>query len=70
MNEVDASGTIINAGGHADRGDYGEVTITATVSSLSGAPVISAFLPSQLSNDATFRLEQDAAWTNGNSGNC
>ena len=70
MKEVDTSGAAINDGASPDRGDYGEVTITATISSLSNAPIISSFLPAQLSNDATFRLEQDAAWTAGASGNC
>lgn len=70
MKEVDTSGSAINDGASPHRGDYGEVTITATINSLSNAPIISAFLPSQLSNDATFRLEQDAAWTAGATGNC
>ena len=70
MEEVDSSGTIINVGGNPDRGDYGRLSVTAAISSLSGAPMITGFLPSQLSNDATFRLEQDAAWTAGDSGTC
>ncbi len=70
MDEVDSSGAVINAGGSGDRGDYGQIAVTATVSSLSGAPLITSFLPSQLSNSAVFRLEQDALWTNGASGSC
>lgn len=40
-------------------GDEGTVTVTATVSSLSNAPLISSFLPSTLSSSVDFRLEQD-----------
>lgn len=43
-------------------GDQGTITITADVGSLSGAPLISSFLPDELSNTATFRLEQGASW--------
>lgn len=70
MREVDADGNPINDGSSPDRGDYGEVTITATIDSLSGAPIITSFLPSQLDNTATFRLEQDAGWTAGGTGTC
>lgn len=70
MNEVDAAGTIIDVGGKPNRGEYGRIAVTAAIDSLSGAPIISSFLPSQLSNDATFRLEQDAAWTAGATGSC
>ncbi len=70
MDEVDANGAAINVGGNADRGDYSQIAITASVNSLSGAPLITSFLPSQLSNNAVFRLEQDALWTNGDSGSC
>lgn len=42
--------------------DYGTLTVDADVSGLSGVPIISNFLPSNLSNSATFRLEQDAGW--------
>lgn len=67
MSQVDSSGSDI--GGSPDRGDYARVTVTASVSSLSNAPIISTFMPSQLSNKAVFRLEQDAAWSGG-SGTC
>jgi len=70
MDEVDAGGNVINVGGKADRGDYGQIAITAAVDSLSGTPLITSFLPSQLSNSAVFRLEQDALWTAGDSGSC
>jgi len=70
MTEVDTAGSAINGGAKPDRGDYGEVHISATIKSLSGAPLITSFLPSQLTNAATFRLEQDAAWTAGDSGSC
>lgn len=70
MEEVDATGVIINVGGNAGRGDYGQIVVTATVNSLSNAPLITSFLPDQLSNSAIFRLEQDALWTAGGSGSC
>lgn len=70
ITEIDADGNDINDGANPDRGDYGEVSIAATVSSLSGAPLITSFLPDQLDNNAVFRLEQDAAWTAGDSGTC
>jgi hypothetical protein len=43
-------------------GDAASVEITANVSSLSGAPIISNFVPGALTNEATFRLEQPATW--------
>lgn len=45
------------------KGDTASITVTANVQSLTGAPIISSFLPSQLTNTATFRLEQDATWS-------
>ncbi len=44
-------------------GQTAEVTVTAYTSSLSGAPIISSFVPDDLSNTATFRLEQVATWS-------
>lgn len=52
-----------NGNGSPDRLDYGTITVEATTSSLTGLPLISTFIPSTLSNDATFRLEQDGAWS-------
>jgi Flp pilus assembly protein TadG len=43
-------------------GDEATVGITANVNSLSGAPIISGFLPDSLANEAVFRLEQPATW--------
>jgi Flp pilus assembly protein TadG len=48
-----------------DRGDTGTIAVTAEVSSLSGVPLISGFLPSELSSAIEFRLEQPATWTVG-----
>ena len=59
------SGTTLMISGSfasADKGDTGAVTVTANVAPLTGAPLISVFLPSTLSNSATFRLEKDAPW--------
>jgi len=47
----------------SSKGDTAFVTVTANVSSLTGVPFISVFLPSTLTNTATFRLEQDATWS-------
>ena len=44
-------------------GEEATVTVTAVTPSLSGAPLISAFLPNDLENTATFRLEQVATWS-------
>jgi Flp pilus assembly protein TadG len=44
--------------GGPDVGDQSTITVTADVTSLSGAPIITAFLPSQLSSTVTFRQEQ------------
>ena len=44
-------------------GSNAEVTVTAFIESLSGAPLISSFVPADLENTATFRLEQKATWT-------
>lgn len=50
------------SGGSGNRLDYATITVEATVSSLTGAPIITSFIPSTLTNEATFRLEQDAKW--------
>ena len=44
-------------------GDIGTITVTLDTDSLSNAPIISMFVPDQLENTATFRLEQAAAWS-------
>lgn len=44
-------------------GQTAEVTVTAHTASLTGAPIISTFVPDELKNTATFRLEQQATWT-------
>ena len=46
----------------SDPGDTGTITITATVDSLSGAPLIASFLPSDLTSTVDFRLEQPTTW--------
>lgn len=43
-------------------GDTGRVTVRAVVNSLSGAPLISPFLPDDLVSTVEFRLEQDPTW--------
>ena len=49
--------------------DYATITATSSTSSLTNLPFFSPLIPNQLSNSATFRLEQDAKWDPG-SGNC
>jgi Flp pilus assembly protein TadG len=44
-------------------GDTAQVTVAIDTHSLTGAPIISSFLPSTLTNSAVFRLEQPASWT-------
>ncbi len=51
------------SGGSGNRLDYATITVEATVTSLTGAPVITNFIPTTLTNSATFRLEQDAKWS-------
>jgi len=51
--------------GQTQKEDTAAVTVTANVQSLSGLPLITAFLPTTLTNTATFRLEQDAQWAAG-----
>jgi Flp pilus assembly protein TadG len=52
-------------------GDQASVTTTATVSSLTGLGLIEAFLPSDMTVTAEFRLEQDASWSNASAdGSC
>lgn len=58
LSYVDTDG----AGG-AQRLEYGTVTVTIDTDTLSGVPFVNGLLPATISNDATFRLEQDAAWT-------
>jgi hypothetical protein len=44
-------------------GDLAEIVVRAEVSSLSGLPIITTFLPSELSSDVSFRLERNSeAW--------
>lgn len=44
-------------------GDEATLSVTLDIESLSGAPIISSFVPSDLTNVATFRLEQPAEWS-------
>ena len=60
----------VDSSGSPDRLEYGTITVDADTASLSGAPIISSFVPSTLSNSATFRLEQDGAWTSFNDQPC
>jgi Flp pilus assembly protein TadG len=51
-------------------GQEATIDVSANVNSLSGAPFISSFIPSNLSNVATFRLEQPASWVSTYTGTC
>ncbi|HVR33280.1 MAG TPA: TadE/TadG family type IV pilus assembly protein [Acidimicrobiia bacterium] len=44
-------------------GDVGTLQVTLDTAALSGAPIISMFIPDELENTATFRLEQPATWS-------
>lgn len=55
----------LNGGGDVSVGEPASIAVTAGVASLSGAPLISGFLPSTLTSTVEFRLEQDATWTAG-----
>jgi hypothetical protein len=47
-------------------GEQASVTVTATVSSLSGFGLLEVFLPSQLERTAVFKLEQpSSSWDSG-----
>lgn len=58
---IDVQATFLTGSG--DRGDTAKIEVTATIGSLTSAPLISGFLPSQLTNSAEFRLERDAKWS-------
>lgn len=51
-------------GGGGSMGTEGTITVSVDVGSLTGAPLISSFLPGSLSSTAEFRLERDAGWSN------
>jgi Flp pilus assembly protein TadG len=53
----------VELSGGLDRLDDGTITVTAATDSLSGVPLISGLLPDTMSNEVTFRLEQDANWS-------
>jgi Flp pilus assembly protein TadG len=55
--------TITLAGSSPNIGDTATLRLDVATASLSGAPLITPFLPTTLSNEATFRLEQPASWT-------
>lgn len=44
-------------------GEPASISVVATVGSLTSAPIITAFLPNQLTSDVEFRLEQVPSWT-------
>jgi Flp pilus assembly protein TadG len=46
-------------------GQTGTITVTADIDSLSNVPLISTFLPTQLTSTVEFRIEQPATWANG-----
>lgn len=47
----------------ATLGSNATITVTADVNSLSNAPMITGFLPDDVSSTIDFRLEQRATWT-------
>ena len=49
--------------GGGTRGDIATIRVEADVDSLSGTPLITTFLPSDLESEIDFRLEKDVSWT-------
>lgn len=52
----------VSLDGGVDRLDYANLTVTADTEPLTGFPLISSMLPDELTNEANFRLEQNAGW--------
>ena len=69
---INVPGTTVTVSltGGDERLEYGTVTVTADTDPLTGFPLISAMLPDELTNEATFRLEQDAGWSDFNDQAC
>lgn len=61
---INLPGTTVSVAlsGGPNRLDFATLTVTADTEPLSGFPLITAMLPDTLTNEATFRLEQDAGW--------
>ncbi len=59
---IDSGGTVLAANTQGLQGQSVRVTVTALVPALSGAPIISSFLPTLLSNTVELRIEQDTTW--------
>jgi Flp pilus assembly protein TadG len=53
----------IELSGGTGIGDTATIVVGVTTESLSGAPLITPFLPTVLTSEATFRLEQPATWS-------
>jgi Flp pilus assembly protein TadG len=53
----------ISLNGGTTRLDHATLEVVASVETLTGAPLITSFIPDALANEATFRLEQDAGWS-------
>lgn len=58
--------------GGGAKGSIGTIAVDAQVASLSGVPFITPFLPSSLSSEVDFRLEQASSWIPhvGSGGTC
>jgi Flp pilus assembly protein TadG len=56
-------GIVTTISGSGEIGDEATLAVTLDIESISGAPIISSFVPDDLANTATFRLEQDAQWS-------
>lgn len=61
--DLTVTATDTNGDSVVGQGDTGTVTITAIVPSLTNLPLVTVFLPSDITNAAEFRLEQPALWT-------
>ena len=63
LNMSGSTATVTLTQGGTDIGDTATITVNLSTTSLSGAPLISSFIPANLSNTATFVLEQPASWS-------
>lgn len=64
------SASAVAADGVGAIGDHATITVSATVSPLSGLGLIEAFLPSTIDTTAEFRLEQPSDWGNTGPTSC
>ena len=57
---TDGTTEVVDEGFYGAIGDLAQIVVTADVSSLTGVPIITSFLPSSLTSDVSFRLERNS----------